>query len=315
MNRTGRALTSGLLVAVGVGGVVYGLTSQSATSTTSSYLTDTVTSSTVQKSISDSGTVVDQYTYSIAPGTDPVLTERAGSEVGSASRASGYTVEDLRVSEGQSVKKGDVLAVVTNDDDDDSDVEAPFDGRIRSLATAEGAAAPVVATLGVGRRDVAVTVSEYDVARLRIDQNADLRLDASGATFDGTVAAISQTAETTSGVQTYQVTIRTTDLPSSARPGMTVTATIALTSKAGVLSVPLTAVTGSGGDATVQVLDGEGEAVTRGVTIGLVGDTRVEITKGLEAGEKVVTGVPGGPAVAVAPVTPGPPPGAPRPGS
>ena len=293
MKRTGRAVTSTLLVAIGAGGVALGLFYPSSTSTASTYLTDRVTQATVQKSISDSGTIVDHYTYSIAPKTDPVLTARNGVTVGQASGARGYTVSSLKVAEGDTVEKGDVLAVVTDADDNETKVKAPFDGRVLSVPTAEEADASIIATLGVGRREVVVTVSEHDVTRLKLHQNADLRLDANGSTFDGTIAAISQTAKATSGVQTYQVTIRSADLPTSARLGMTVTATIGVTSKADVLTVPLTAVSGTDGDTTVQVVDDQGVAHTRSVTVGLVGDSRVEITKGLQVGEEIVTGIPG----------------------
>jgi len=60
-----------------------------------------------------------------------------------------------------------------------------------------------------------------------------------------------------------------------------------------VLTVPLTAVSGTDGDTTVQVVDDQGVAHTRSVAVGLVGDSRVEITKGLQVGEEVVTGIPG----------------------
>ena len=298
MNRAGRAVAGVLLVAVGVGGVAFGLTRSQNSSAASPYLTATVTRDTVQKTISDSGSIVDQYTYAIAPKADPVLTERDGVTVGQARNANGYTVSSLKVAPGDVVSKHDVLAAVKNSDDKSSDVKAPFDGRIRSVSTAEDAAAPTIATLGVGRQDVVVNVSEYDVTKLKLHQNANLQLDGDGSTFDGTVAAISQSAKTSSGVQTYQVTLHTADLPKAARLGMTVTATIAVTSKADVLTVPLTAVSGTASDATVQVVDqaqGSGQQTvhTQAVSVGLVGDSSVQITKGLQAGQQVVTGVPG----------------------
>ena len=48
------------------------------------------------------------------------------------------------------------------------------------------AAAGSIATLGVGRQDVVINVSEYDVTRLKVHQNAALQLDGNGDAFDGT---------------------------------------------------------------------------------------------------------------------------------
>ena len=76
-----------------------------------------------------------------------------------------------------------------------------------------------------------VTVSEYDVTRLKLHENADLRLDANRSIFDGTIAAISQTAKTTSVFETDQGH-RFGGPSGLARLGMTVIATVGVTSKA-----------------------------------------------------------------------------------
>lgn len=297
MKRAGRAAVGTLLIAVGVAGVAFGVTSRSSATTASPYLSAQVSTGTVQKTISDSGSVVDQYTYAIAPKTDPVLTAQDGVTAGQGHSASGYTATSVKVGAGDTVKKDDVLAQVKDGSDKKSDVKAPYDGRIRSVGTHVDAAAGSIATLGVGRQDVVINVSEYDITRLKVHQNASLQLDGNGDTFDGTVASIGQSAKASSGVQNYQVVLHTSDLPSAARLGMTVTATITTTSKSGVLTVPLTAVSGTAGDATVQVIDGQGTAQqkvhTQSVSVGLVGDSTVQITKGIQAGQQVVTGMPG----------------------
>lgn len=273
----------------------------------SAYLTETVAASTVRRTVSATGTVADRYTYSIRPEADPVLLAVHGEEVastgqgnaagdgtaGAAEDTDSYRLDSLEVQPGERVDRGDVLAVVLDQDDDEIEVEAPFDGTVRSVSSAKKSSLTEVVTLGVGRAEVAVEVSQYDVVHLSQDQNAELRLDTDGTAFDGTIAEIAQSAtsaEGETGVQTYQVIIRTSGLPKAARIGMTVDTEITITSRKGVLSVPVGAVTGAGDRPTVRVLAADGSVIIKPVTVGLVGDTRVEITKGLTAGDKVITG-------------------------
>lgn len=273
----------------------------------SRYLTETVAASTVRRTVSDTGTVADRYTYSIRPEADPVLLAVHGEEVtstaqgnatgdgsaGAAEDTGSYRLDSLEVRPGERVDRGDVLAVVLDQDDEEIEVEAPFDGIVRSVSSAKKSSLTEVVTLGVGRAEVVVEVSQYDVVHLSEDQNAELRLDTDGTAFDGTIAEIAQSAtaaEGEAGVQTYQVIIRTSRLPKAARIGMTVDTEITITSRKDVLSVPVAAVSGTGDRPTVRVLAANGSVIIKRVTVGLVGDTRVEIAKGLTAGDKVITG-------------------------
>lgn len=262
-------------------------------STTTRYLTETVTRSDVTRTVAATGRVVDARTYAVVPGADPTLTERTGRKVGTAAASRGYTTTDLRVIVGSTVEEGDVLAVVEDADGEETRVKAPFDGVVREVLTAEDASAGQLLTLGVGGRRVALEVSEYDVARVARRQSATVEVNGTGQRFRARVVSVAPTAITTSGVQTYDTLLRGGDWPRKARIGMTVTGTITVQRRRNVLAVPATAITASAGGRTVSVLDAAGQPQTRAIRVGLAGDRLTEVTRGLKAGERVVTGTDG----------------------
>jgi hypothetical protein len=80
------------------------------------------------------------------------------------------------------------------------------------------------------------------------------------------------------------------------KPGMTGNVDVIINQKQNVLRLPVTAINPRNGRATVQVLKPDGTQETRQVSTGLKGDDDIEITSGLDAGDKVVvtTGGAGG---------------------
>jgi multidrug efflux pump subunit AcrA (membrane-fusion protein) len=79
------------------------------------------------------------------------------------------------------------------------------------------------------------------------------------------------------------------------KPGMTGNVDVIIAEKQNVLRLPVTAINPRNGRATVQVLGKDGKTTeTRQVTTGLKGDDDVEITSGLDVGDKVVVATPGG---------------------
>ncbi|GAB3767575.1 efflux RND transporter periplasmic adaptor subunit [Microlunatus parietis] len=310
MGRAARGVATATLAVIGVAAAGLGLVlgRPAAPTAGSSHLTESVGKGVVRKTVSDTGVIADRYTYSIRPEADPVLlavhgqeTEQSGSQgsTSGSTETATYTLDELKVGPGERVEKGDLLAVVRDADDEKVDVDAPFDGVVRSVSSAKQAVLTEVATLGVGRSEVVVEVSQYDVIRLAEDKNVELSLDTDRTGFDGTIAEIAQSATSNgssdgagsdAAVQTYQVIIRVSRLPKSARIGMSVSSKITISSRDQALSVPLTAVADQNGDSTVRLLRADGTIEVRPVTVGLVGDTRVEITKGLRTGDDVIIG-------------------------
>ena len=90
---------------------------------------------------------------------------------------------------------------------------------------------------------------------------------------------------------TRSVTIRAR-LPAASRPlriGETVFATIVVATRANALTVPLAALVPDGDGFKVFVVDSGGIALARPVLVGARSDSTAEITKGVSAGDRVVT--------------------------
>jgi multidrug efflux pump subunit AcrA (membrane-fusion protein) len=367
-----------VVVVVGLIAIVIGTRAHARQLAASNTLTATVARGTVTSSVTATGQLTYQYTYTVAPGVSAVLTQLDGVAVGSSgsstgstssggATSSGYRTTSLSASVGEAVTTNEKLAVATSVGTSTTDLQAavtsaqqaldsansslsydqssynslevargtttealnaalkqisadyvsidqaraalttaqeaqsahtvtvtsPVDGNILAISTAVGASASQVATIGAGNREVSVMVSEYDIPKLVVGQKVALTLGSSLTSFAGTVAKISPQPSDSTGVEQYQVVISSTAIPSYGRIGMTGTASIAIATKHNVLEVPVSAVNSVNGHSTVTVFTARGKKVVTTVTTGLVGDNSIEITSGVTAGEKVVTGVNG----------------------
>jgi macrolide-specific efflux system membrane fusion protein len=172
---------------------------------------------------------------------------------------------------------------------------APADGVVTAVNLTAGAAAPSAAamTVAAGTFQVTADVVESDISSMKLKQTASVTVAAIGATVDGTVTAISPTAEASSGnnsVVSYAVTVSLTNAPATLRAGMTAEITITTASATNVLAVPAAAVRGSQGNYSVLVMTAAGTPEARPVTVGLMTSSLVEIQSGLNAGDVVITG-------------------------
>ena len=121
------------------------------------------------------------------------------------------------------------------------------------------------------------------------------RARAGAATATATVTGVSKVATATSGVATYPVTISFKAPSTSFYVGSTVIGAITTAARPNVIQVPARAVTTVNGVSTVVLttngkLDGPTE--TRTVTTGATSNGQIEITKGLQVGDKVIETLP-----------------------
>lgn len=154
-----------------------------------------------------------------------------------------------------------------------------------------GSASPGFVTLTrlTGLQLVA-SFAETDAVRLRAGQAATVTADPiPNRKLAARVVAIAPTAaSSSSGVVTYDVTFALRSAPALLKPGMTANVDVIAAEQDGVLTVPTSAVTGSGRNATVTVLR-DGEPRTVPVVAGLRGDSSTAIVGGdLKAGDRVV---------------------------
>jgi membrane fusion protein, macrolide-specific efflux system len=193
---------------------------------------------------------------------------------------------------------------------DNATLVAPIDGTVASLTGKVGvnagsgsssggngaAAASSSAFLTITdliNLEVKSSFSEADANKLKVGQGVAITLDAiSGTTLTGKIRQVDLAPVTANNVVSYPVYVTLDPIPPAApvRPGMTASLAVTVQKADGVVLLPTTAVSSRGTNATVQVMKGTDPKVTEPVqvTIGLRGDTEVEITNGLAAGDKVV---------------------------
>lgn len=169
--------------------------------------------------------------------------------------------------------------------------KSPIDGKVVSISVDEGddvSANDVLIQIASDSLTVVIPVDELDVTNVAVGQAAKVEVDAfPGRVFDGTVAKIAQEGTVQQGITNYDVTVEVrSDEPML---GMSATATIAVAAKAGVLTVPVEAVTWQEDQAYVYKIEGGLPVQTR-VAIGVQGDLYAEVASGLSEGDTVIVG-------------------------
>jgi len=175
-----------------------------------------------------------------------------------------------------------------------------------------------------------VKVDETDIVNVRLGQPADVTIDAiphkifhgivseigDNAIVRSTGVATSQATSTSQEAKDFKVVVTLTDPPQDLRPGLSSTAKITTANRSDVLSIPIQALTvrtradlapkddkGSvqaasvPADASKQKEEVQGVFVIRNkkaefvpVDTGISGTTDIEVTKGVQNGDEVITG-------------------------
>jgi HlyD family secretion protein len=142
---------------------------------------------------------------------------------------------------------------------------------------------------------VEASVDESDISQVKPGQMARLTLDAlPDQTVMGRVERTNPLGTTDQNVTTIKTRIQVLHPDPKLRPGLNAECEFVVSEKKDVLVIPTRAVKTQQGKKTVQVLKGDGKDAKpepRVVTTGLEAGDSVEVTSGLQEGEKVVTGI------------------------
>ena len=293
------------VVAIVAGGFIFSSLNQ-----TVEYETYEVKPTEVIKTVSANGQLAESQLLAYGPSEEPVLVSANGSQAMPAQFGQSLEIEQIEVSAGESVKADDILFSYLNQLGQSVEVVALADGIVRSVETAEGLrTSGSVLTVGSAEPIVSVFVSEYDADLVTLGQKATIELDAINAVFEGEVVRIGQVAQSVSGIKQYEVLVEVKSIPEGARFGMSATAVIEVEKKSDVFAIPMGSLMGDVPEVQILTTDAEGNQTIEWVKVqlGLYGDSLVEVTSGLRAGDQVITGVSGS---IPAPVNFGPPPGA-----
>ncbi len=176
-----------------------------------------------------------------------------------------------------------------------SRIVAPFAGRVSTTGFNQGdnvaAGVPVVSLVGSGpgSLEIVARVAQTQIGAVRSGQRVIVTTsDLPGRTFGGSVIRVDPEATVMEGQATYGVTILT-NAGEGLRPGMDATARI-ITGKAnGALAVPAGALQQVGSAWGVYV-ERRGQFVFQPVKLGVRGNRYVQVTGGISAGDKILTG-------------------------
>lgn len=189
-------------------------------------------------------------------------------------------------------------------DVNDTVIVSPMDGvvigepkTVGSMITA-GVSEPTVIMriASLDKKQISAKVDETDIGKVKVGQKATFTVDTyTGKTFTATVSNISQTdvsntwkdATSTTTVIYYLVTLDIDDPENLLKPAMTARVNINIAEKDNALMIPLSALKTNNDGQYVVVVMPDGKTENRSVKTGLYSDDNVEITEGLEEGEKL----------------------------
>ncbi len=196
-------------------------------------------------------------------------------------------VKELYVSEGATVRKGDVLLRAT----DGTRVYAAYDGTLETLyAEVDDTLQPgsqLAHIVDYGTLEVTVDVDEYDIGAVALGKEARVYLNALDRTVPGVVTEIARDATTEGGVSYYEVKLQL-DPGSDVRSGMSVEVSLLNQQALNVVSVSLDALSYDEYNRPYvyrKASDGGYTAVS--VETGVSDGKNIEVRYGLSAGETV----------------------------
>jgi RND family efflux transporter MFP subunit len=172
-------------------------------------------------------------------------------------------------------------------------IKSPIDGIVFEVSVEEGQtyqAETALFTIGDPKAlEVVANVTEEDYPLISIGQNVEVFFDARPeVTVKGKVERIIP-KRIEGDRPLYDIYISLNEVPDGLADGMTSDTAITIAKHEGVMCLPRAMVRASGGDTTtVRVWDGVQET-TQEITLGLRGDTYVEIVSGLSEGDQVIT--------------------------
>ncbi len=228
--------------------------------------------------------------------------------------SSGGRIEEILVEEGEQIRAGEVLALMSSSDrvaildaarasgDDQYDkwketykpikVISPIDGTLilKNVVEGQTVGASTVLFAISDKLIVSASMDESDIGRVKKGQRASIVLDAyPDRPVKGTIFKILDEGTTKNNVVTYTVKIRPDRVPPFFRSQMTANIKVSVAERRNVLLVPAAAIVTdpAGETAVIKEVGGDGRPVYARVDTGQNEGDMVEIVSGLSEGETV----------------------------
>jgi HlyD family secretion protein len=171
-----------------------------------------------------------------------------------------------------------------------SEIRAPIDGVVteRPLYPGEMASAgtPLLTVMNISRVVARAHVDQAQAALLKVGDAATVTASGMAESFQGRVSLVSPALDPNS--TTVEVWIEVKNPGERLRPGSTVQVSVIARSIPDALTIPAAALLTDQGGATSVMVAVDGRAHQRAVKIGIRDGDRVQITDGLQVGERVV---------------------------
>ncbi|MBN2190731.1 MAG: HlyD family efflux transporter periplasmic adaptor subunit [Candidatus Aureabacteria bacterium] len=223
-------------------------------------------------------------------------------------------VDEIMVEEGQSVRTGDILALMSSTEraalldsarlKGEKEMEywqevykaapliAPIDGRVivRSVEPGQTVTTGDAVIVLSDRLIVQADVDETDVGKIKLRQKAIVSLDAyPEIRIDAVVDHISYESKVVNNVTIYEVDILPESIPEVFRSGMSANVDVIINERKDVMLIPCEAVTDGNSGKTVKIKDTEtGGIKTVNISTGLTDSENIEVLSGLREDDMVL---------------------------
>lgn len=180
-------------------------------------------------------------------------------------------------------------------------VKAPTNGTVINLAITRGSSVNAKSITGLTSVRPALSLSkssvieavasltETDIIKVKTGQTSKIEVNAADKIYNGIVQRVDTVGTENQGVMRYNAYIRLTDADDKLRSGMTADVIITTSKIDNVLSVPNSAVKPYKGGRAVRIPQTKDKTIYIPVVIGIRGDSRTQILKGIAEGQEVVT--------------------------
>ena len=154
--------------------------------------------------------------------------------------------------------------------------------------TSDTSGLPVVTVAQIDILRLRIPVRESLAAKVRIEDSADVHVQATGEHFTGKVARFTDSLDTST--RTMQVEIDVPNPNYHLQPGTYADVRLSANSRPNALTVPIQALQRGNTKTTVLLLDAQNRVQSRAVQVGVESSNDVEILGGLNQGERVIVG-------------------------
>lgn len=151
--------------------------------------------------------------------------------------------------------------------------------------------ASLISVISLNNFKIEAYVPEMDIAQVKINDLAQIRLDAYGSEviFEATLTSIDPAATVIEGIPTYKTTFCFNQKDDRVKSGMTADIDVLTEELEGVISVPVRSVFEEDGQKFVNLVEPDGSFSKVQVKTGIKGNWgEIEIKEGLKEGDKVV---------------------------